>query len=241
MIMDRVAHAFLVYTVVYFRFIYIVITEPVDRTASHVCRIDSCKPNNYLSFYLQNATFCLDSEHFYNFQSVNIWNFSVHHILYNTFPIDPIKENYVRKVENVLFSVVKPTPFKTNVSLVLASVDVIVSILNIDSSWVQRRQFIDLISGAELPKGSIPLAHRYGGHQFGYWSDQLGDGRAVLLGEHLSANGDRWELQLKGSGLTPYSRQGDGRAVLRSSIREFLCSEAMHYLGMIITVNNILI
>ena len=72
---------------------------------------------------------------------------------------------------------------------------------------------------------------RYGGHQFGYWAGQLGDGRAHLLGEYRNAAGERWEVQLKGSGRTPYSRAGDGRAVLRSSVREFLCSEAMAALG----------
>ena len=72
---------------------------------------------------------------------------------------------------------------------------------------------------------------RYGGHQFGSWASQLGDGRAHLLGAYVNKEGERWELQLKGSGRTPYSRHGDGRAVLRSSLREFLCSEAMYYLG----------
>ena len=72
---------------------------------------------------------------------------------------------------------------------------------------------------------------RYGGHQFGSWAAQLGDGRAHLLGEYVNTKGERWELQLKGSGKTPYSRRGDGRAVLRSSLREFLCSEAMFSLG----------
>ena len=78
---------------------------------------------------------------------------------------------------------------------------------------------------------SICFAFRYGGHQFGSWASQLGDGRAHLLGEYKTADGKRWELQLKGSGKTPYSRRGDGRAVLRSSLREFLCSEAMFSLG----------
>jgi uncharacterized protein YdiU (UPF0061 family) len=76
-----------------------------------------------------------------------------------------------------------------------------------------------------------PYAANYGGHQFGNWAGQLGDGRAITLGEALNARGERWELQLKGAGPTPYSRNADGRAVLRSSIREFLCSEAMHHLG----------
>jgi serine/tyrosine/threonine adenylyltransferase len=76
-----------------------------------------------------------------------------------------------------------------------------------------------------------PHAANYGGHQFGHWAGQLGDGRAISLGEAINATGQRWELQLKGAGPTPYSRHADGRAVLRSSIREFLCSEAMHHLG----------
>jgi uncharacterized protein YdiU (UPF0061 family) len=76
-----------------------------------------------------------------------------------------------------------------------------------------------------------PYAARYGGHQFGHWAGQLGDGRAITLAEMIAAGGSRQELQLKGAGLTPYSRTADGRAVLRSSLREFLCSEAMHWLG----------
>lgn len=77
----------------------------------------------------------------------------------------------------------------------------------------------------------MPYAQCYGGHQFGMWAGQLGDGRAITLGEVLNSKGERWELQLKGAGKTPYSRFADGLAVLRSSIREFLCSEAMHFLG----------
>jgi len=82
----------------------------------------------------------------------------------------------------------------------------------------------------ELSGDALPLASVYSGHQFGVWAGQLGDGRALLLGEAQGPAGPQ-EIQLKGSGLTPYSRMGDGRAVLRSSIREFLCSEAMHHLG----------
>lgn len=77
----------------------------------------------------------------------------------------------------------------------------------------------------------LPFAQCYGGHQFGMWAGQLGDGRAISLGEILNSKSQRWELQLKGAGKTPYSRFADGLAVLRSSIREFLCSEAMHHLG----------
>ncbi len=89
---------------------------------------------------------------------------------------------------------------------------------------------VDVLAGNAVPGRSLPLAAVYSGHQFGVWAGQLGDGRAILFGEAATADGPM-ELQWKGAGLTPYSRMGDGRAVLRSSIREFLCSEAMHALG----------
>nr|WP_255372385.1 YdiU family protein [Duganella sp. CF517] len=89
---------------------------------------------------------------------------------------------------------------------------------------------VDILIGNAVPERSLPLAAVYSGHQFGVWAGQLGDGRAILFGEVASADGPL-ELQWKGAGMTPYSRMGDGRAVLRSSIREFLCSEAMHSLG----------
>ena len=89
----------------------------------------------------------------------------------------------------------------------------------------------EILGGNRLVPGMRPYAARYGGHQFGHWADQLGDGRAITLGEVTATDGTSWELQLKGAGPTPYSRSADGRAVLRSSVREFLCSEAMHALG----------
>jgi uncharacterized protein YdiU (UPF0061 family) len=89
----------------------------------------------------------------------------------------------------------------------------------------------EVLGGNRLLPGMKPYAARYGGHQFGHWAGQLGDGRAITLGEVVGRDGSRYELQLKGAGRTPYSRTADGRAVLRSSVREFLCSEAMHYLG----------
>lgn len=85
--------------------------------------------------------------------------------------------------------------------------------------------------GETLLAGMSPLAQVYSGHQFGVWAGQLGDGRGILLGEQLLADGSTMDWHLKGAGLTPYSRMGDGRAVLRSTIRESLASEAMHYLG----------
>lgn len=85
--------------------------------------------------------------------------------------------------------------------------------------------------GETLLPGMSPLAQVYSGHQFGVWAGQLGDGRGILLGEQRLADGTTMDWHLKGAGLTPYSRMGDGRAVLRSTIRESLASEAMHYLG----------
>ena len=104
--------------------------------------------------------------------------------------------------------------------------EAVADMLGLARSQLQSEALLQALSGNRPISGTQPLASVYSGHQFGNWAGQLGDGRAILLGE---ANG--LEVQLKGSGLTPYSRMGDGRAVLRSSIREFLCSEAMHGLG----------
>jgi uncharacterized protein YdiU (UPF0061 family) len=98
------------------------------------------------------------------------------------------------------------------------------------ADWLASDDALAVLSGNRLPAGSTPIASVYSGHQFGVWAGQLGDGRALLLGEADTPAGPM-EIQLKGSGLTPYSRMADGRAVLRSSIREFLCSEAMAALG----------
>ncbi|XP_074756200.1 protein nucleotidyltransferase YdiU-like isoform X2 [Athene noctua] len=151
--------------------------------------------------------------------------------LRDSFPVDVIQENYVRNVRNCIFSIVYPTPFKSRVRLVAVSEEVLENILDLDRSVKGTSDFLQFVSGGKVMLGSVPLAHRYGGHQFGSWAGQLGDGRAHLVGVYTNRHGERWELQLKGSGKTPYSRNGDGRAVLRSSLREFLCSEAMHYLG----------
>ena len=103
--------------------------------------------------------------------------------------------------------------------------------LGLADHWLESDAALQAFTGNIALAGSQPLASVYSGHQFGVWAGQLGDGRACLLGEVTAANQSAHEIQLKGSGLTPYSRMGDGRAVLRSSIREFLCSEAMHALG----------
>ena len=103
--------------------------------------------------------------------------------------------------------------------------------LGLTAAEIASPEFAQVFGGNALLDGMQPYAANYGGHQFGHWAGQLGDGRAITLGETINAAGERWELQLKGAGPTPYSRSADGRAVLRSSIREFLCSEAMHHLG----------
>ena len=103
-------------------------------------------------------------------------------------------------------------------------------LLGLDPALLAREDYVALFTGNRTAERSKPLAAVYSGHQFGVWAGQLGDGRAILLGELATADGPQ-ELQLKGAGRTPYSRMGDGRAVLRSSIREFLCSEAMAALG----------
>lgn len=104
-------------------------------------------------------------------------------------------------------------------------------LIDLDSAEASRPDFAEHFSGNRLPPNAEPLAMLYAGHQFGQFVPQLGDGRAILLGEIRNRAGELWDIQLKGAGITPYSRQGDGRAVLRSCIREYLCSEAMQGLG----------
>ena len=123
------------------------------------------------------------------------------------------------------FTELRPTPLPSP-HWVGSSEDV-ARLIGLDANWMRTEEALQAFTGNAFLSGSRPLASVYSGHQFGVWAGQLGDGRAILLGETASG----WELQLKGAGRTPYSRMGDGRAVLRSSIREFLCSEAMHGLG----------
>ncbi|ROL51032.1 Selenoprotein O [Anabarilius grahami] len=127
-------------------------------------------------------------------------------------PLDEAEGHFIRAVKGCVFSESLPTPLKEPLTLTAVSQDVLRNILDLNESVVQNEEFVHCVSGGKLFPGSIPLAHRYGGHQFGYWAGQLGDGRAHLLGEYTN-------------------RSGDGRAVIRSSVREFLCSEAMHFLG----------
>ncbi|WP_115511096.1 protein adenylyltransferase SelO [Xanthomonas arboricola] len=134
-----------------------------------------------------------------------------------------------RREVRAAWSTVMPTPVAAP-RLLAYSAD-IAQRLGLDEAEIGSTQFAEVFAGNALYPGMQPWAVNYGGHQFGHWAGQLGDGRAISLGEAIGVDGGRYELQLKGAGPTPYSRGADGRAVLRSSIREFLCSEAMHHLG----------
>ncbi len=144
-------------------------------------------------------------------------------------PGDPETSLRRRQVLGACWSPVAPTPVAA--PRLLAHSPEMAETLDLSPGEVASDAFTQVFSGNRLLPGMDPFAACYGGHQFGNWAGQLGDGRAISLGEVVNSQGERWELQLKGAGLTPYSRTADGRAVLRSSIREFLCSEAMHHLG----------
>jgi uncharacterized protein YdiU (UPF0061 family) len=145
-------------------------------------------------------------------------------------PADPITENSRRQVLEAAFSYVTPR-VPSAPSLVHVSEEMLLAI-GLEESDKDTDDFLNFFSGADAGavEGIKSYAMCYGGHQFGGWAGQLGDGRAINLGEVVH-NNQRWALQLKGAGATPYSRRGDGLAVLRSSVREHLCSEAMHHLG----------
>ena len=144
-------------------------------------------------------------------------------------PGDPSADRSPRQVRGALYSRILPEPV-ADPRLTAHSREVAAA-LGFSEEGIHSSAFAAVFGGNALVEGMEPYAANYGGHQFGYWAGQLGDGRAITLGELINDAGERWELQLKGAGRTPYSRSADGRAVLRSSIREFLCSEAMHRLG----------
>ncbi|MEG2102255.1 MAG: YdiU family protein [Flavobacterium sp.] len=143
-------------------------------------------------------------------------------------PADPETTNEVRQVKNTVFSYVDPTK-PSNPKLIHASEEV-AELVGISKDEIHSETFLNVFSGKEILSGTRPFAMSYAGHQFGNWAGQLGDGRAINLTE-VENNDKFFMLQLKGAGKTPYSRTADGLAVLRSSIREYLCAEAMHYLG----------
>jgi serine/tyrosine/threonine adenylyltransferase len=149
--------------------------------------------------------------------------------LLHAFPGDPNPSRHSRQVHGAMWSRVAPT--RVSAPKLIAYSREVAETLGVSTVEMQSTAYVEALSGNSVLPGMETYATVYGGHQFGNWAGQLGDGRAILLGETLNANGDRFELQLKGAGSTPYSRRADGRAVLRSSIREFLCSEAMHHLG----------
>lgn len=149
-------------------------------------------------------------------------------LLTTALPGDPVLENYRRQVENAVFSLVQPTPCSQ--PHLISFADELAEALGLDFDEDQHQAWAAVLSGNYVHPEWKPYALCYGGHQFGHWAGQLGDGRAINLGEFFSPSGNV-TFQLKGAGPTPYSRSADGLAVLRSSIREYLCSEAMHYLG----------
>lgn len=192
--------------------------------------------------------------------SIGISKLSFESTFTTELPADPNITNIPRTVQNSSFTSVSPThPSQDDISqkwkeavssglvsapprgdpvlqkaLIAWSPDC-ASLFDLSKGYPSEEEessVVDVLGGfGPLWPGMKPYAMCYGGHQFGNWADQLGDGRAISLGEFVNEHGQRWEIQLKGAGKTPYSRFADGRAVLRSSIREFLCSEAMHFLG----------
>jgi uncharacterized protein YdiU (UPF0061 family) len=147
----------------------------------------------------------------------------------NQLPADPDLTNSRRQVVEACYSRVLTT--KVAAPKTIAYSREVAALLDLDPAECESELFAQVFGGNQLLEGMDPYAMCYGGHQFGNWAGQLGDGRAINLGEVLNRKGEHWTLQLKGAGPTPYSRTADGLAVLRSSIREFLCSEAMFHLG----------
>jgi uncharacterized protein YdiU (UPF0061 family) len=141
-------------------------------------------------------------------------------------PGDPRDENRIRQVMQACYSRVAPTAVPAPELVVL--VPEVAALLGLAPT--PTPELAQVLAGNRVLPGMAPYSACYGGHQFGTWAGQLGDGRAITLAE-VEANGKSWEIQLKGAGKTPYSRNADGRAVLRSSLRELVCSEAMHHLG----------
>ncbi|WP_245237485.1 protein adenylyltransferase SelO family protein, partial [Paenibacillus ihuae] len=126
------------------------------------------------------------------------------------------------------FSKLKPTPVRLPKLIILN--EQLAAALGLNYPALRSNDGLAVLAGNEVPEGAVPLAQAYAGHQFGHFT-MLGDGRAVLIGEQITPPGARVDIQLKGSGRTPYSRRGDGRAALGPMLREYIISEAMHGLG----------
>jgi len=147
----------------------------------------------------------------------------------NELPADQQTTNERRQVQNAAYSFVEPT--EVSAPKIVSVSKEAAALIDLDHSDLDSNAFLQAFAGNQMLDGMQPYAMCYGGHQFGNWAGQLGDGRAINLGEVKNQQGEHWALQLKGAGPTPYSRTADGLAVLRSSIREYLCSEAMFHLG----------
>lgn len=155
-------------------------------------------------------------------------NFTINNTFSKELPADIAQQNLRRQVYKACFSYVNPKK-TADPKLIHFSNDFIHEV-GITHAEAKSKEFLKIFSGNKILKNTNPYAMCYGGHQFGHWAGQLGDGRAINLFE-IDYKNSHWAFQLKGAGETPYSRTADGLAVLRSSIREHLCSEAMHYLG----------
>ncbi len=138
-------------------------------------------------------------------------------------------DNTYAKLPARFYAVQTPTPVAAP-SLILVNHS-LAKLLGVDPLWLESAAGIELLAGNAVPEGAAPIAQSYAGHQFGGFVPQLGDGRAILLGEVLANTGQRFDIQLKGSGKTPFSRRGDGRSALGPVLREYMLSEAMYALG----------
>ena len=137
-------------------------------------------------------------------------------------------DNSYESLPEKFYSHVKPTPVRSPELVILNGT--LAKELGLEAEELVNKESIDVFAGNQIPEGATPLAQAYAGHQFGHFT-MLGDGRAILIGEQLTPEGERFDIQLKGPGRTPYSRGGDGRAALGPMLREYIISEAMHALG----------
>lgn len=137
-------------------------------------------------------------------------------------------DNSYARLPNLFFTILNLNPVREP-RLIIVN-DTLATALGLDAQSLHKHASIEIFAGNESPKGALPLAQAYAGHQFGYFT-MLGDGRTILLGEQITPQGERFDIGLKGSGRTPYSRGGDGRAALGPMLREYIISEAMHALG----------
>ncbi|MBP2656963.1 MAG: hypothetical protein H6Q73_4532, partial [Firmicutes bacterium] len=141
-------------------------------------------------------------------------------------------DNSYARLPKSFFSSLKPTPVRSPKLIILNNP--LATFLGLNIQALQSDEGVEMLAGNRIPKGALPLAQAYAGHQFGQFT-MLGDGRALLLGEQITPLGERFDIQLKGSGKTLYSRRGDGRAALGPMLREYIISEAMHALGIATT------